>query len=302
MTTVAIAHDDDSIESALAASLEALHLADLISGRKVAIKPNDTWAVAGDTSGVTRADSLRAVIRHVKSLRPERLIISGGAGAAETEDVFRVSGMLDVVHDERVELVDHNRGPFESVSLESPAEHELREQQEVWVNPRVLEYETVISLAQLKLHETATVTLTMKNIAMSFPAADYYGHPRSEQEHAHSFFADMHSFIVAMIRKFPIHVGIIVGHPAMIATGPLGGIPVETGLSIASRDAVAADVVGARLLGFRAQGVRHLWEAGHAGLGETNLSAVDFPLLSLASAFAIFTLRAYGRELSFQHA
>ena len=43
----------------------------------------------------------------------------------------------------------------------------------VKINARVLEYETLISLAQLKLHETATVTLSLKNIAMSFPAADY---------------------------------------------------------------------------------------------------------------------------------
>lgn len=165
-------------------------------------------------------------------------------------------------------------------------------QREVVVNPRVLEYETLISLAQLKLHELATVTLTLKNIAMSFPAADHYGHPRSLQEHAHSFFADMHSFIVAMARRFPIHVGIIVGHPAMIATGPLGGVPVETGLAIASRDPVPADVVGARLLGFRTQGVHHLWEAGCAGLGETDVAAMRFPRLSLDEAVRIFTKRA----------
>lgn len=47
----------------------------------------------------------------------------------------------------------------------------------------------------------------------------------------------------------------------MIGTGPLGGHVVETGLVIASTDALAADVVGARLLGFQPQAVRHL-EAG----------------------------------------
>jgi uncharacterized protein (DUF362 family) len=51
------------------------------------------------------------------------------------------------------------------------------------VNPRVLGYETLVSLSQLKMHETATVTLALKNIGMSYPAADYYGHPRSTQRH-----------------------------------------------------------------------------------------------------------------------
>lgn len=303
MTSVAISHDDDSIETALEEALQALDLADLIDGRTVAIKPNDTWATADDTSGVTQADTLRAVVRHVKRLHPRHLIVSGGAGAAETEDVFRISGMLDVVREEGVEFVDHNRGPFQTVSLEYfPDKDVSGPQQDVTINPRILEYDTLISLAQLKLHETATVTLTLKNTAMSFPAADFYGHPRSREEHANCFFADMHSFIVAMARRFPIQVGVIVGHPAMIATGPLGGVAVETGLAIASRDAVATDIVGARLLGFRAQGVRHLWEAGRIGLGETDPSAMQFPLLSLDEAIAIFTKRAYGHELSFQHA
>jgi uncharacterized protein (DUF362 family) len=170
------------------------------------------------------------------------------------------------------------------------------------VNPRVLEYETLISLAQLKLHETATVTLSLKNIAMSFPAADYYGHPRHSQEHANAFFEDMHSFIAAMAKRFPIRLAVIAGHPAMIGTGPLGGHAVETGLVIASTDAVAADVVGARLLGFRSQGVRHLWEAGRLGLGETDVEKMQFPALSLRAAIESFTAAAYGERLTFEHA
>jgi uncharacterized protein (DUF362 family) len=142
----------------------------------------------------------------------------------------------------------------------------------------------------------------MKNIAMSFPAADYYGHPRHSEKHANEFFADMHSLIAAMIKRFPIQLAIIVGHPAMIASGPLGGYAVETGLVISSTDALAADVVGARLLGFRAQGVRHLWEAARLGLGESNTGNMRFPALSLEEAIKAFTQAAYGQELNFEHA
>jgi uncharacterized protein (DUF362 family) len=170
------------------------------------------------------------------------------------------------------------------------------------VNPRVLQYETLIALNQLKLHETATVTLALKNIAMSFPAADYYGHPRSTQKHTHHFFEDMHSFIAAMARRFPIHAAITVGHPAMIGTGPLGGFPVETGLCIASTDAVAADTVGARLLGFKSQAVRHIWEAARLGLGQSDTDRMEFPALSLQEAIAAFTEAAYGKRLTFEHA
>lgn len=304
MTEVAIAHDDRDIGRAIDSALSALDFEDRIRGRVVAVKPNDTWASPDDTTGVTQGDTLLAVLRKLKRLGPSKLVVSGGAGAAETEDVFRYSGMLQAVRDEGVELVDHNRAPFRRVELQYAPDREVTgPQHEIMVNERVLEYDTVVSLAQLKLHETATVTLTLKNIAMSYPAADYYGHPRGSSEgHKHSFFADMHSFIAAMVRRFPIGLGIVVGHPAMIGTGPLGGMPIETGLVMASTDAVAVDVVGARLLGFEAQGVRHLWEAGKFGLGETELGNMRFCGLSLPQAIRIFTERAYGRELTMTHA
>jgi uncharacterized protein (DUF362 family) len=169
------------------------------------------------------------------------------------------------------------------------------------VNKRVLEYQTLVALNQLKLHETATVTLALKNIAMSFPAADQYGYPRHTEKHENAFFDDMHSFIAAMAKRFPSKLSITTGHPAMIATGPLGGHAVETGIVIASTDALASDVVGARLLGFRVQAVRHLWEACRLGLGESDVEKMKFPGLSLKEAIMRFTEAAYGERLTFEH-
>jgi uncharacterized protein (DUF362 family) len=105
-----------------------------------------------------------------------------------------------------------------------------------------------------------------------------------------------------MAKRFPIHVAVIAGHLAMIGTGPLGGHAVETGLVIASTDPAAADAVGARLLGFRSQAVRHLWEAGRLGLGETATEEMEFPALSLKEAIGAFTEAAYGERLTFEHA
>jgi uncharacterized protein (DUF362 family) len=302
MTDVVITHNP-SIDEAIAAAAEHLPLASLVAGRRVAIKPNETWASTDDTTGITQPDTLRAVLRAVKRHRPRELIVTGGAGAAETEDVLRIGGLMQVIRDEGAEFVDHNRPPFVSVDLEyRPSADVSGPQSSVMVNPRVLEYETLIALNQLKLHETATVTLALKNIAMSFPAADYYGHPRSTQKHKNHFFDDMHSFIAAMAKRFPIQLAITVGHPAMIGTGPLGGHVFETGIVIASTDALTADVVGARLLGFTTQAVRHLWEAARLGVGESDIDRMRFPALSLREAIARFTEAAYGHRLDFEHA
>lgn len=303
MSRVAITQDRKDIARAIADALGRLELEELVRGKLVAVKPNETWASRDDTSGVTQPDTLRAVLRHLKALRPRELVVTGGAGAAETDEVFRFAGLDEVLADEGVPLFDHNRPPFEAVKLRYAPDRDVAgPQPDVYVNPRVLEYETLVSLAQLKLHETATVTLALKNVAMSYPAADYYGHPRSERKHANAFFADMHSFIAAMAKRFPIHLAITVGHPAMIGTGPLGGHAVETGLVIASRDPLAADVVGARLLGFELQGVRHLWEAARLGIGEPDTDRMEFPALPLRQATLAFTEAAYGERLDFSHA
>lgn len=294
---ISIAHDD-RIEAALEDALSRLDLDAAVRGKLVAVKPNETWATKDDATGVTQPDTLRAVIRHLKQFGPRHIVVTGGAGAAETEDVMRHSGMLDVVKDEGVELFDHNRPPFVSVDLTYAPDRDVDGPQEsVMVNPRVLEYEFLVSLAQIKMHETATVTLALKNIAMSYPAADYYGHPRKTREHDNAFFDDMHSFIAAMARRFPIDLAILAGHPAMIGTGPLGGHSVETGVVVASTDALAADVAGARLLGFRLQGVRHLWEAARLGVGDPDLDGATYPGLPLWEGAARFTEALYGRPL-----
>lgn len=299
MARVVLTQDLEDIGRAIDKALQHIDIEPLVRGKLVAVKPNETWATKDDTSAVTQGDTLRAVLRHVKQFAPRELVVTGGAGAAETEEVFRHSGMMRAVHDEGATFVDHNRPPFTEVMLAYAPERDVSgPQRSVMVNARVLDYETLIVVSQLKLHRTATVTLALKNIAMSFPAADYYGHPRSTEKHQNAFFDDMHSFIAAMAKRFPIHLAVTVGHPAMIATGPTGGIPVETGIVIASTDALAADVVGARLLGFEVQAVRHLWEAGRLGIGETDMDAMDFPAMSFEEAAMAFTDAAYGKAVT----
>ena len=117
MTDVIITQSQQ-IDDAIRAALGHVPLQSLVAGRRVAVKPNETWASSDDTTGITQPDTLRAVLRAIKQYEPRELIVTGGAGAAETEDVFRVGGLMDVVRAERAEFVDHNRPPFVSVDLE----------------------------------------------------------------------------------------------------------------------------------------------------------------------------------------
>src|SRR5947209_10289659 len=117
MATVAVARNS-AIGNAVDEALGHLRLEPLVRGKRVAVKPNDTWASAEDRTGVTQPDTLRAVLRHLKQFGPRQLVVTGGAGAAETEDVFRVAGLMPVVEEEGAAFFDHNRPPFTEVALE----------------------------------------------------------------------------------------------------------------------------------------------------------------------------------------
>ncbi|MGA1876071.1 MAG: DUF362 domain-containing protein [bacterium] len=289
---------NEHIERAIYEALEHIRIDHLIRGKLVAVKPNDTWASPTDRSAVTQADTLRAVLRYVKQFDPGEIVVSGGAGAAETVDVFRLAGLMDVIEEEEVSFFDHNRPPFVSVDLSYAPDQDVRGlQRSVMVNPRILDYETIIALNQLKVHQTATVTLALKNIALSFPAADFYGHPRMAQYHKHEMFEDLHSFIAAMAKRFPIQLAITAGHPAMVGTGPIGGHTAETGLVIASTDPLAADVAGAKILGFELQAVRHLWEASRIGIGESDVEKMTFPAMSLQEAIRAFRSAVFSQNV-----
>ncbi|MDG5816127.1 DUF362 domain-containing protein [Chitinispirillales bacterium ANBcel5] len=278
--------DHSSVNTAIEQALDFLGtLSDLFRDRHVAIKPNETWASPEDTSACTQAETVRAVIKIVKSFNPYKITVTGGSGGGETDQIFEYLGIDKVLREEKVEFFDHNRGPFEKVHLRYCST------KEVVINPHIFSYDTIVSLAQHKVHKLAEVTLSMKNIAMSFPAADYYGHPRYKYKYADEvFFNDLHGFIAGMCHRFPIHLGIVTGHPAMIGTGPIGGKTFESNLVLASKDFVALDSIGAAIL--NRWDVAHIKKAQQIGMGNADLEKIDIVGVAFSDAVRIFNSRA----------
>src|SRR5438093_5960091 len=118
MPDIVITRNRTDIGSAIEEALAEIALEPIVAGKVVAVKPNDTWASKDDTTGITQPDTLRAVLRTVKRHHPREIVVTGGAGAAETDDVFRIGGLMEVVEAEGATFCDHNRPPFVSVDLE----------------------------------------------------------------------------------------------------------------------------------------------------------------------------------------
>jgi uncharacterized protein (DUF362 family) len=69
------------------------------------------------------------------------------------------------------------------------------------------------------------------------------------------------------------------------------------GLIIASTDPVAADTVGARLLGFKPQAIHYLYTLYQSNIGEADIKKIRFQGVPLVEAERIFSMAAYGREI-----
>jgi uncharacterized protein (DUF362 family) len=96
---------DASIEPAIAAALRQVPLESLVRGKLVAVKPNETSATAESRTGVTQPDTLRAVLRAIKECGPRELVVTGGSGAGETDEIFRVAGLMAVVEQDGADLL-----------------------------------------------------------------------------------------------------------------------------------------------------------------------------------------------------
>ncbi|MCX7694587.1 MAG: DUF362 domain-containing protein [Caloramator sp.] len=242
--------------------------------------PNKGVVVGGET--------LRELIRYIKSKNPKRLVVAGGAGGANTLDVLKSNGYDAIINQEQVEFIDLNFGEYFDLELE----HNIVKSTKI--NKIIKESDVLISFTQLKVHEEATMSASIKNMALSLPPAEIHGYPKKSL----GIHEDLHGFIYAMAKAVPIDLAIVSLSPAMIGTGPSKGVAVHTDMLIAGLDAVAVDTICARLLGFRPQAVNYLFRLIKDGIGQANFDNIDIKGVKLIDAEKAFSKIAYGSEFS----
>lgn len=278
----------NSVESeAILESLALIRAHEIISEDDVVvITPNWVKDKEPGTGVVTGDESLRTVINFIKARNPKRIVVATGSGGVQTKQVLE--RFKHVISQEGVEFIDLNEGPFVRVGLN----HKLPDS--TLLNKIFEEMTVLVSFTQLKLHEEATVSGAVKNIALSWPPSSEHGTPKKDT----GIHDDLHGFIRAMSEILPIDLSIVSANPAMIGTGPSKGIPRHTGIVISGTDPYSVDTIGARLLGFKPQAVRYLYESGLKGLGETDILKMNMYGIPIIQAEKKFSLKCYGEAIS----
>jgi uncharacterized protein (DUF362 family) len=274
---------------ALEKALDMLPIDEIIKkGDKVVIAPNWVKDYKPSSGTVVGPNTLKKLIKYIKEKNPKSITIAVGAGGAKTPDVMKKVGYDKILEEENVEFVDMNYGPYIDLDIN----HNIIKSTPI--NKIINEADVIISFTQLKMHEEATITASIKNIAMGWPPAEIHGYPKKKT----GIHEDLHGFISCIMNKIPIDISIVSCDKAMIGTGPTGGIPIDTnGLIIVGTDPVAVDTIGARLLGFLPQAISYLYKLYNDGVGEAKVENMDLKGIELKQAEKLFTKAAYGKSV-----
>jgi len=241
------------------------------------------------SSGITvGTQTLRTIIQWVKARNPKRIVVATGSGGGNTIDVMREVGYESIIHDEGVEFIDFNQGPYDELIIDHHIIHSLK------VNKILNEKTKLISFTQLKQHEEATMSASIKNIMLSVPSTEEHGTPKKNL----GIHEDLHGFIAKMALKIPINLSIISCNPAMVGTGPSKGAPYHTGLVICGNNPISSDTIGARLLGFKPQAIAYLFQLEKANLKETDVNKISLKGIPLRDAELIFSQKVYQNNIA----
>jgi uncharacterized protein (DUF362 family) len=219
---------------------------------RVLIKVNFITTKTWNTGATTDPLVVEAIIKKLKDLPIEILVVESDATVTNATKAFQVTGMADMCERNRVNW-KNLRHEKERVILEIPGFQTLKR-----INvPRIVTESAIISAAKLKTHNVTQVTLGMKNQFGLLPDKLKGKYHRK----------GMHKVITDINQVLPPTITVIDGFIAMEGKGPVRGNPVKMDTIIAGRNPVSTDATAARVMGFDPWLIPHIKMAYEKGLG-----------------------------------
>jgi uncharacterized protein (DUF362 family) len=240
-----------------------------IRNKKILLKPN--VVLADNPLAVTHVDAVRAILDF---LAPhfKKTIIIGEGGHHKTFDGYKNAGYLEFEKSYNAKLVDLNQDSFEYRYVFGVEHKPLPVRiSATCLNPDVY----IISAAQMKTHNYVLVTLSLKNLLLGCPIKDDKGNDKGLFHTAPPALNDLCHFNMFHIAQevFP-DLAVIDGFEAMEGNGPAWGTALPARVALASLDAVAADTVATKIMGFDPKRVLYLASMNEAGMGQGDLDKI----------------------------
>jgi uncharacterized protein (DUF362 family) len=251
-----------------------------VAGRRVVLKPN---LVEFDPAGVINTHPLlvAAAARVFRSLGAREVVVAEGPGhRRDNEYLLDASGLGPALADVGVPYVDLNVDAVRRVTARS----RFMGMSDLWLPETVAGADLLVSMAKLKTHHWAGVTLSMKNLFGIMPGT-YYGWPKNflHQRGIPNSIVDINASLP--VRRLSIVDGIV----GMEGNGPIQGTPRRSGLLAFGEDPVAVDATCARLMTLEPWKVQYLADAEPflGNIAEERIDQVGEDLEGLRQDYAV---------------
>lgn len=256
MPTVSLAREQNRYQTVS----RALHLiqsdidATLTQPRRILIKPN--FVYDNKQLCATHVDTTRAIIEFLQNYNPKEVIIAESSAQSATR-AFTNYQYRQLAREYGIELIDLEDDAYEEVPIFTRLQDGRFGTTTVRVSKTILEAEYRVSPAVMKTHDTVIVTLSLKNIVMGAVL---------DKTRMHQGYEAMNFNLYTIAKRIPVHLAVIDGWHAMEGNGPVSGTAVEAHTVLASTDFIAADIIGAELMGFTPENIGYLqYAAGRFG-------------------------------------
>lgn len=245
---------------------------------KVLLKPNLLMAIEPERAITTHPEFVRAVIRILKGINCKIYLgDSPSVFGGHIEDVLRVyaaCGMKQIADEEGIELVTFEKRfipPFPNAERGGVAEKAGFMQRSFPLTQWLRECDCVVNLPKLKTHGFMVITAAVKNLFGLIPGTfklechkNFY---QPEQ------FANMLLDIYELVKPALTIVDAIQG---IEGDGPAtSGIKRDFGFILASSDALAADVVLAKIMNLKTCGIFTNQEAVRRKITASDLDNIE---------------------------
>lgn len=225
---------------------------DEIKGKRVLLKPNLVEPHRGAGQINTDPLFLRACIEAFLTLGAASVSLGEGPGhRRDTYYCLETTGVGDILQEDRIAFSDLNFGRFRRARNRGNRSN----LGDLYLPAAILDADIVVSVAKMKTHHWAGVTLTMKNLFGVMPGS-VYGWPKNVLH-----YAGINQSILDINATVKPAFAIVDGIVGMEGDGPIMGTPVNSGLVVMGRNPTSVDATCARLMGIDPMKIDYLTKA-----------------------------------------
>jgi uncharacterized protein (DUF362 family) len=232
---------DKNLKSHIIAGLRELGIqSGWVNGKRVLLKPNLVEPHRALEHINTHPLVIRAAVETFLSLGAAQVMVAEGSGhRRDNLLVLEESGLADVLAEDKIPFTDLNL----SSVVKMPNQGKASKLEAFYFPEEILKADIIVSMAKMKTHHWAGVTLSMKNLFGVMPGI-VYGWPKNVLH-----WAGINQCVYDITATLKPHLAIVDGIVGMEGDGPIMGSAVKSGALVMGTNLPAVDSTCARLMG-----------------------------------------------------